>query len=156
MFDTVGNQIRLTRGDSAYINLVVKNSEGEVREIDPSKEDIAVHVRRVKNPSDWEDNLIFEGKIEYSQSALNPETNCFKYATWHILPNDTKDVPVWKIIKNVPERIEYYWDAQLVTPMFCDSHYDSENQKIEYDVFTFIDSASFVLLDEVTLSKAKK
>lgn len=81
------NNIKITRGDSAYINFNItdlSNAEWEFNEGDCVK----VHVRNAPNDGD----LLFEGTIE---------ENC----VWHILPENTNNLNVGT----------YWYDAQLET-----------------------------------------
>lgn len=89
MLKISGNKISLTRGDSAYITLIINTNDG-VYTLNEGDE-VRVQVRDVPNTGD----LIFEGNIE----MINDEI------VWHIYPAQTTNLEV----------ATYYWDAQLQT-----------------------------------------
>lgn len=95
MLKISGNKISLTRGDSAYITLVInyKTKDGKEVIYDLNEGDIVrVQVRDIPNVGE----LIFEGHVEYMPDGE---------IVWHIFPYQTSNLEVKT----------YYYDAQLQT-----------------------------------------
>lgn len=93
MLKISGTKISLTRGDSAYITLVI-NQKVDNEDVPYELNDGDVVRCQVRNrPNDGE--LLFAGQIDIVRDEI----------IWHIRPEDTKDAEV----------TEYYWDAQVET-----------------------------------------
>lgn len=90
------NKIKITRGDSAYYTITLKDLDGNDYELDPESDVIRVQVRTVYNDDDNE-GLLFEGTVTDNGDGT---------ATWHILPEDTAQAD--------PKQRHYY-DIQLET-----------------------------------------
>lgn len=89
MLKIKGNNISLTRGDSAYITLTINTDNGTYSL--QNGDEVRVQVRDVPNTGE----LLFEGIVEQAEDGV----------IWHILPEQTSDLDVKT----------YYWDAQLQT-----------------------------------------
>lgn len=89
MLKIKGNNISLTRGDSAYITLTINTDNGTYLLQDG--DEVRVQVRDVPNTGE----LLFEGIVEKTEDGV----------IWHILPEQTSNLDVKT----------YYWDAQLQT-----------------------------------------
>lgn len=82
------SNIQITRGDSAYITLNIKDIAGS--DVTLGENDtVRCQVREEPNGG----TILFEGEILREDSTF----------TWHIRPEDTKDAP----------KDSYYWDAQI-------------------------------------------
>lgn len=91
MLKITDSKIALTRGDSAYITLIIEDKDGNPYEV--QEEDIIrCQVRDRVNDGE----LLFEGLIEKVRDEY----------IWHIRPEDT----VGKEVKT------YFWDAQIELP----------------------------------------
>lgn len=90
MLKTSGNKISLTRGDSAYITLII-NTEDGVYELNDG-DTVKVQVRDMPNVGD----LMFDGVVD-----IMPDGEI----VWHVLPEQTAFMDVKT----------YYYDAQLQT-----------------------------------------
>lgn len=88
MFDIKNNAIFLTRGDSAYITIDIKDASGDSYILNDG-DVIKVQVRTAPNNGE----LLFQGTIE----EINGEH------VWHILPIDTFHAEV----------TTYWYDAQI-------------------------------------------
>ena len=89
MLKIKGNNISLTRGDSAYITLTINTDNGTYSL--QNGDEVRVQVRDVPNTGE----LLFEGNIEEAEDGV----------IWYITPEQTSDLEVKT----------YYWDAQLQT-----------------------------------------
>lgn len=81
--------ISLTRGDSAYITLTIKDGSGEIYDLNDGDK-VSVQVRDAVNTG----ALLFDGNISISDDGE---------IIWYIKPSDTKNLEVGT----------YYYDAQL-------------------------------------------
>ena len=88
MLITKKTNIALTRGDSAYITLVITNGDGSPFELSQG-DTVRCQVR--SSPTIGE--LLFEGDVSIDDDGV----------IWHISPADTKNLSIG----------EYYWDAEL-------------------------------------------
>ena len=87
-------KIRLTKGDSAYINFHIDGLEDFVTSEDETDPITVGEVRCQVRDKDTRD-LLFEGTISATDDPA--------IYTWHILPEDTAEA----------ETKEYMWDAQV-------------------------------------------
>ncbi len=106
--NTSSNMIALTRGDSAYIKLVIQDSDGNVHELQEN-EVVTCYFRDQPNTG----TLLFEGEIVRNVNEEVADENGI--VLLYIKPSDTAGKDVKK----------YYWDAQL-------TYTDSQ------DVYTFM------------------
>ena len=124
------NRFHITRGDSAYIELGLFLGDGIKSPKLPYelKEGDSIHIQ-VRETKVTDGDLVFEGKIEPMPDGK---------IVWHIYPDDTKEMDVTGPFYDPghPEKHKYWYDAEL------------RNQN--GDVFTFIPSSPFHVLDETT------
>ena len=90
MLKISGTNISLTRGDSAYLEFAITDTEGESYIL---KDGDKVRVQVRESPNGGE--LLFDGDISIEDNLVE----------WYIRPSDTESLAVGK----------YYWDAQLET-----------------------------------------
>lgn len=115
------NNISITRGDSAYITIDIFDGSGNA--IIPGDGDVVrCQVRDAVNDG----NLLFEGEIIKNVVTQDEEETV--QIIWHIKPQDTRNADMTK---------SYVYDVQI--------------EFSNGDVFTFIQAASFEIMDEVTL-----
>ncbi len=115
------NNISITRGDSAYITIDIIDGSGNA--IIPGDGDVVrCQVRDAVNDG----NLLFEGEIIKNVVTQDEEETV--QIIWHIKPQDTRSADMTK---------SYVYDVQI--------------EFSNGDVFTFIEAASFEIMDEVTL-----
>lgn len=115
------NNISITRGDSAYITIEIFDGSGNA--IIPGDGDVVrCQVRDAVNDG----NLLFEGEIIKNVVTQDEEETV--QIIWHIKPQDTRNADMTK---------SYVYDVQI--------------EFSNGDVFTFIQAASFEIMDEVTL-----
>ena len=88
------DEIRLTRGDSAYITINLVDADGNPYLLDKDTERLRCQVRRILN-DDGNSGLLFEGEITDNGDGT---------ATWHIRPQDTSGA-------YMPDK--YYYDIQM-------------------------------------------
>ena len=89
MLEIKGKNIYLTRGDSAYITITIRNQSGELYEVQDSDE-LRLQVRTSPNTG----KLVFEGRlIKESKTSF----------VWYIRPEDTSECKI----------SDLYYDCQL-------------------------------------------
>lgn len=86
--------IKLTRGDSAYLTIDILDSTNNSYILDPEYDDIRVQVRWKYN-DDEEEAFLFEGDIVDNGNGT---------ATWHIKPENTNEADT---------SINYYYDIEI-------------------------------------------
>lgn len=86
--------IKLTRGDSAYLTIDILDLKKNPYFLDPENDDIRVQVRWKYN-DDNEEALLFEGDIINNGDGT---------ATWHIKPQDTEGADI---------SIDYFYDIEV-------------------------------------------
>jgi len=96
MFKISKTKIFITRGDSAYIDIGIMNSDGSEYEFHDG-DTVQAQVRTIANTGDLlVDASLENGKIYIDDNGV---------ITWHISPEDTRDLDVGT----------YSYDIQLVT-----------------------------------------
>ena len=90
MLKITGNDIQLTRGDTAYIDLNILDQTGSPYVLDEGDE---VHAQIRKKANDGE--LILDGNITVSEGV----------PVWTLTHDETKDIPIGT----------YVYDVELVT-----------------------------------------
>lgn len=89
-------KISITRGDSAYIEIGIKNPDGSAYLLQDG-DTVQAQVRTVANTGE----LLVDASIENNKMYVNDDG----IVVWHLTPEDTRDLDIG----------DYSYDIQLVT-----------------------------------------
>lgn len=118
MLKVAKTTISLTRGDSAYLALNIVNKEDRSPYVLHDGDSIQAQIRTEPNVG----KLLVDASLENGKIYIDDNGTL----TWHIAPEDTRDLAIGK----------YSYDVQITTAAG--------------DIFTFITASDFNVTDEVT------